>query len=187
MVPITTWRASLHNLIFKAETRAGKIFDIILMILIALSVTTVMLDSIAAVRNEYGELLHNLEWFFTIVFAIEYVLRLVATLSPWCYALSFFGLTDLLAVLPGLISILFPSFQYLLVIRVFRIIRILRIFEFLDYLREWTMLLKALQASRARIMAFLFSILIAVTFFSALMYVVDVEEAGFTSIPRSIY
>ena len=186
-VPITPWRASLHNLIFEAETKAGKTFDIILMILIALSVATVMLDSVAAVRSEYGELLHNLEWFFTIVFAIEYVLRLVATLRPWRYALSFFGLTDLLAILPGLISILFPGFQYLLVIRVFRIIRILRIFEFLDYLREWTMLLKALQASQARIMAFLFSILIAVTFLGALMYVVEGEEAGFTSIPRSIY
>ena len=86
-----------------------------------------------------------------------------------------------------MISILFPGFQYLLVIRVFRIIRILRIFEFLDYLREWTMLLKALQASQARIMAFLFSILIAVTFLGALMYVVEGEKAGFTGIPRSIY
>ena len=101
--------------------------------------------------------------------------------------MSFFGLIDLLAILPSLISILFPGFQYLLVIRVFRIIRILRIFEFLDYLREWTMLLKALQASQARIMAFLFSILIAVTFLGALMYVVEGEKAGFTSIPRSIY
>ena len=88
-VPITPWRASLHNLIFEAETKAGKTFDIILMILIALSVATVMLDSVAAVRSEYGELLHSLEWFFTIVFAIEYVLRLVATLRPWRYALSF--------------------------------------------------------------------------------------------------
>ena len=103
---------------------------------------------------------------------IEYVLRLVATLRPCRYALSFFGLTDLLAILPGLISILFPGFQYLLVIRVFRIIRILRIFEFLDYLREWTMLLKALQANQARITAFLFALLIAVTFLGALMYVV---------------
>ena len=118
---------------------------------------------------------------------IEYVLRLVATLRPCRYALSFFGLTDLLAILPGLISILFPGFQYLLVIRVYRIIRILRIFEFLDYLREWTILLKALQANQARIMAFLFSILIAVTFLGALMYVVEGEKAGFTSIPRSIY
>ena len=89
-VPTTPWRASLHNLIFEAETKAGKTFDIILMILIVLSVATVMLDSVAAVRSEYGELLHNLEWFFTIVFAIEYVLRLVATLRPWRYALSFF-------------------------------------------------------------------------------------------------
>ena len=103
---------------------------------------------------------------------IEYVLRLVATLRPCRYALSFFGLTDLFTILPGSISILFPGFKYLLVIQVLRIIRILRIFEFLDYLREWTMLLKALQVSQARIMAFLFSILIAVTFLGALMYVV---------------
>ena len=137
--------------------------------------------------NRVCEVLHNLEWFFTIVFAIEYILRLVATLRPWRYALSIFGLIDLLAILPSLIIILFPGFQYLLVIRVFRIIRILRIFEFLDYLREWTMLLKALQASQARIMAFLFSILIAVTFLGALMYVVEGEKAGFTSIQRSIY
>ena len=99
---------------------------------IALSVANVMLDSVAAVRGKHVKLLRYLEWFFTIVFAIEYVLRLVATLRPWRYALSFFGLTDLLAILPGLISILFPGFQHLLVIRVFRIIRILRIFEFLD-------------------------------------------------------
>ena len=133
MVPTTPWRASLHNPIFEAETKAGKTFDIILMILIVFSVATVMSDSVAAVRSEYGEILHHLEWFFTLVFAIEYVLRPVATLLPWRYALSFFGITDLLAILPGLISILFPGFQYLLVIRVFRIIRILRIFEFLDY------------------------------------------------------
>ena len=115
-VPVTSLRANLHNLIFEAETRAGKIFDIIRMILIAFSVATVMMDSIAVVRSEYGELLHYLEWFFTIVFAIEYVLRLVATLRPWRYALSFFGLIDLLAILPSLISFLFPGFQYLLVI-----------------------------------------------------------------------
>ena len=100
-VPITPWRASLHNLIFEAETKAGKTFDIILMTLIALSVATVMLDSATAVRGKYGELLHYLEWFFAFVFAIEYVLRLVATLRPWRYALSFFGLTDLLAILQG--------------------------------------------------------------------------------------
>ena len=100
-VPTTPWRASLHNLIFEAETKAGNTLDIILMTLIALSVATVMLYSVAAVRGKYGELLHYLEWFFTFVFAIEYVLRLVATLRPWRYALSFFGLTDLLAILRG--------------------------------------------------------------------------------------
>ena len=100
-VPTTPWRASKHNLIFEAETKAGKTFDIILMTLIALSVATVMLDSATAVRGKYGELLHYLEWFFAFVFAIEYALRLVATLRPWRYALSFFGLTDLLAILQG--------------------------------------------------------------------------------------
>lgn len=186
-VPKTPWRAKLHRIVFESETHAGRIFDIILMILIVLSVLTVMLDSIQVVRDTYGDQLQVLEWSFTVIFGIEYLLRLAATLRPWRYAMSFFGIIDLLAVLPTLLSLLFPGVHYLLAIRVFRIIRILRIFHFLEYLREWQMLLRALQASQARIMAFLFSILIAVTFLGSMMYVVEGRESGFTSIPRSIY
>lgn len=181
------WRSSLHEIIFEADTPVGKSFDIILILSIILSVIAVMLDSIGAVRDTYGSLLYSVEWFFTILFTIEYIFRLSCVGRPLLYATSFFGIVDLLAIIPTYLSLLLPGSQYLIVIRILRVLRIFRVLKIVSYLGEAQSLLLALRESRRKIIVFIFTILVLVVIFGSLLYLVEGEENGFTSIPKSIY
>ena len=181
------WRSKLHEIIFEADTPAGKLFDILLIISILLSVMAVMLDSVNDIRSEHGQFLLALEWFFTILFTIEYILRLLSVGRPLSYATSFFGIVDLLAIIPTYLSLLLPGSQYLVVIRILRVLRIFRVLKFVQYIGEANLLMKALRASRRKITVFLFTVLTVVVIFGSLIYLIEGEEHGFTSIPRSIY
>jgi voltage-gated potassium channel len=181
------WQIKLHEIIFEANTPAGKWFDIILIGAIALSVITVMLDSVLAIRNQYGELLYYLEWFFTLLFTLEYILRLISIKQPGSYAKSFFGVIDLLAILPTYVSLIYPGGHYLLVIRLLRILRVFRVLKLVQYIGESRLLIQALKASRRKITIFIFTVLTLVTILGSIMYLIEGREHGFTSIPRSIY
>jgi voltage-gated potassium channel len=185
--PLHPLRRSLHEIIFEADTTAGKVFDAALIVCIVLSVLAVMLDSVGAVRDAYGAQLAWAERLFTVLFSIEYILRLISVRRPLGYALSFFGVVDLLAILPTYLSLLLPGAQYLLVIRVLRILRIFRVFKLVQYVSEARLLGQALRAAGRKITVFLFTVITLVIVFGSLLYVIEGEENGFTSIPRSIY
>ena len=180
-------RHKLHEIIFEADTPAGKAFDVILIASIVVSVALVMLDSVQKVHRVYGPWLYAGEWFFTLLFTGEYLLRLSCVRRPLLYARSFFGLVDLLAILPTYLSVLVPGGQYFIIVRVLRLLRIFRVFKLVQFLGEARLLLDALKASLRKIAVFLFAVLNLVIIFGALMYVVEGEAHGFTSIPRSIY
>lgn len=181
------WRIALYRVIFEADTPAGKLFDVTLIVVILLSVVAVMLDSVASIREPYGDFLYGLEWFFTVLFTVEYILRLLCVGSPLRYARSFFGVVDLLAVLPTYLSLLVPGSQYLLVIRILRILRIFRVLKLVRYVQEARVLGAALLASRRKIFVFLFTVLTLVVVFGSVIFLIEGEENGFTSIPQSIY
>jgi voltage-gated potassium channel len=150
-------------------------------------VIVVLLDSVAVVRARYGNVLYAAEWFFTILFTIEYVLRLISVRRPFRYAISFFGVVDLLAILPTYLSLFVPGSQYLLTIRVLRLLRIFRVFKLATYVNEARVIITALQASRCKISVFLFTVMIIVVTIGSVMYVVEGEQNGFVDIPTSIY
>lgn len=180
-------RQRLHEVIFETETRGGKAFDVVLIIAIIASVVVVMLDSVAAIHEKYSSVLVALEWTFTIVFTIEYVVRLLTVTRPASYAFSFFGIIDLLAVMPTYIGLLVPGSRYLLTIRVLRLLRIFRVLKLVQYVAEASYLHQALHASRRKISVFLLAVLTLVVVLGSLMYVIEGERHGFTSIPISIY
>jgi voltage-gated potassium channel len=181
------WRARLHEVIFEADTPAGRAFDVCLLVAILVSVIAVMLESVTGIRREYGGVLRAVEWTLTIVFTIEYALRLVAVDRPWRYARSFFGLVDLLAVVPTYLALLLPAAQSLMVIRAIRLLRVFRILKLAHFLGEAQQLVQALRASRRKITVFLGGVVTSVVIMGALMYLVEGEEHGFTSIPTSMY
>jgi voltage-gated potassium channel len=185
--PSTGWRGRLHQVIFEADTPAGRAFDVTLIWLILLSVTAVLLESIREYRLQFGHLLFAAEWIFTLVFTVEYVLRLVAVRRPLRYATSFFGIVDLIAIAPTYLSVLVPGTQYLLVVRILRLLRVFRILKLAEYLTEADVLVRALRASQRKISVFLLTVLTLVVIIGALIYLVEGEENGFTSIPTSIY
>lgn len=184
---VPAWRAYLHQVIFEADTVAGKAFDVALIVCILLSVCAVMLESIASVREQYGVALSVAEWVFTILFTVEYFLRLLCVGKPRKYAGSFFGVVDLLAIIPTYASLLLPGSHYLIVIRLLRILRIFRLFKLVQYLNEAHLIGQALRASSRKIAVFLFAVLTLIVIFGSLIYMVEGEEHGFISIPRSIY
>lgn len=177
----------MHEIIFEADTPAGKLFDVLLILSILLSVAVVMLESIAEFRQAHGPLLRALEWFFTVLFTIEYLMRLICVGKPLRYAFSFFGVVDFLAVVPTYLSLLLPGTQFLLVIRILRILRVFRVLKLVPYLDAANLLMKALKSSRRKIAVFVYAVLTLVTLAGSIMYVVEGEANGFTSIPRSIY
>jgi voltage-gated potassium channel len=177
----------VHEVIFEADTPAGKWFDVLLIVSILASVAVVMADSVGAIRINHGRSLLVAEWFFTLLFTIEYALRLISVRSPMKYALSFYGVIDFLAIVPTYLSLVFPATKYFLVLRLLRILRVFRVLKLLQYLKEADLLVKALTASRRKITVFLFVVLTLVTIFGSLMYVIEGEANGFTSIPRGIY
>ncbi|MEM9305570.1 MAG: ion transporter, partial [Pseudomonadota bacterium] len=177
----------LFRVIFGHQTPAGRRFDLVLIILIVCSVVAVLLDSIETINARWGEALLAAEWIFTAVFTIEYFVRLAIVDRPWRYARSFYGIVDLLSVLPTYLSLIFTGANSLLVIRVLRILRVFRILKLVRYLGEANMLVTALKASRRKILVFVISVLSLVVIFGAIMYLVEGPERGFTSIPRSMY
>lgn len=185
--PETSWRKQLHEIVFEAETTTGKVFDLTVITLILLSVLVVLTESVKSIRENYGETLIAVEWFFTIVFTIEYVLRIVSVKKPLRYALSFYGLIDLMAILPTYISLFVPGTQYLLTIRILRLLRIFRILKLTAYLTEANVIMSALRASRRKISVFLLAILTLVTIVGTAIYVIEGDEHGFSDIPTSIY
>ncbi len=181
------WRNIVYEIIFKADTIAGKSFDIAVIVIIALSVITVIINTVDSIEHEYGNILHIAEWTFTIIFTIEYILRLICCKRPTAYARSFFGMVDLLAILPTYISIFLPGGHVLLVVRILRVLRIFRVLKLVKYIGESEMLIDALRSSRRKITVFLFSVITIVIIFGSVMYIVESSENGFTNIPQSIY
>jgi voltage-gated potassium channel len=184
---LSGWRLRLYIVIFESDTPAGKAFDVGLIIAILASVLAVMLESVESVGSRYGATLYAAEWVFTILFTIEYVLRLICVGRPARYALSFFGLVDLLAVVPTYVSIFVPSAQFLLVIRLLRILRVFRVLKLVHYVSEADILMDALRASRRKITIFVLAIGTLVVILGSLMYLVEGAANGFTSIPQGVY
>ncbi len=180
-------RARLHEIIFEADTRAGRFFDLALIWSILISVVAVMLDSVGAIRASYGRVLTTVEWVFTILFTIEYLLRLSCIGKPWRYATSFFGVVDLLAIIPTYLSLVVPGTHFLLVIRILRVLRIFRVLKLVQFSQEANVMLRAMRASSRKIVVFFATVLSLVVIFGSVMYLIEGEQNGFTSIPRSIY
>jgi voltage-gated potassium channel len=181
------WRHRLYEIIFEAETVGGKTFDVLLLVTIVLSVAVVMLESVKSVREDYGTLLLQAEWAFTILFTIEYALRLTSVRRPLRYATSFFGVIDLLAIIPTYATLFLPGVQYLLAIRILRLLRIFRILKLAEFVSEAEVIMSALKASVKKISVFLLAVLSLVTIIGSIMYVIEGEGSGFSSIPTSIY
>lgn len=185
--PDLGWKNKVHEIIYEADTPMGKLFDIILFFLIIISVLLVMLESVKEIDAKYHELLFTLEWVITIFFTIEYIARLICIKKPLKYVFSFYGIIDFLSTIPLYISYIFAGSQVLLAIRALRLLRVFRILKLVRFLGEASQLKNALKASRAKITVFLFAVLIVSVILGTLMYIVESEEAGFTSIPTSIY
>ena len=182
-----TRRERLRQIIFEADTKAGKAFDVALLAAILGSILVVMLESVASIRTAYGTALRVAEWFFTVLFTIEYLARLWVVERPLRYARSFFGLVDLLATLPSYLALLVPGAHSLLVIRSLRLLRIFRIFKIAHLLTEQNLLLTSLRMSRAKVFVFLASVLILNLILGSAMYLIEGPPSGFTSIPTSVY
>nr|WP_314624302.1 ion transporter [uncultured Noviherbaspirillum sp.] len=181
------FRASLYTVIFEAETRAGRLFDLTLIVAILLSVLVVMLDSVRAVSTRYGDVLGALEWFFTLLFTAEYLARLYCVRRPLRYATSFFGVIDFVSVLPTYLALLLPGAHVLLDVRILRLLRIFRVLKLTSYVEEYGMLNRALVASRRKILIFLSVVMMIVLLLGTVMYVVEGPGNGYTSIPTSVY
>ncbi len=181
------WRDAIWKVMFSDETRVGRMFDIILLWAIILSVLGVMLESVDHIRRDYGPLLEWIEWVFTILFTIEYFLRILSARRPLRYIFSFFGLVDLLSILPTFLGLFIQGPQFLRIIRILRLLRVFRILKLARYLSEADNLLQALRDSRAKITVFLVGVFAAAVIMGTLMYIIEDAESGFTSIPRSIY
>jgi len=182
-----TFRSRLHEIIFEADTTAGNLFDIGLMLSIIVSVIVVMLDSVKPINIRYGHIFFVLEWVFTLLFTIEYMFRIYCVRKPVYYMTSFYGIVDFLAVAPTYLSLILPGSRYLLVIRLLRVLRVFRVLKFVQYLGEAKQLMRALRASRRKITIFIFTVLTIVVIVGSLMYIIEGEKNGFTSIPKSIY
>ncbi len=185
--PRAAWREQLRIVIFEADTAPGKTFDVALLLAISLSILAVMLESVRQIEQAYGAELRAVEWLFTGLFTVEYVLRLICVHRATRYARSFFGIVDLLAILPSFISLALPGSRSLLVLRGIRLLRIFRVFKLVRFLGEANVLRTALVASRHKVMVFLGTVLVLVVILGTAIYIVEGSENGFTSIPRGMY
>lgn len=181
------WKSRLHEIIFESNTSAGKIFDIALLFSIIASIVVVSLDSIRVYHLRYGQLFYLLEWGFTILFTIEYILRIISVRRPWLYVFSFLGLIDLLAFVPMYLSFFFLGAESLLVLRALRLLRVFRIFKLTHFLSEMSFLGSAVKASAKKISIFMLVVLALVCILGSVMYLAERNENGFNSIPDSIY
>ena len=180
-------RDKLHEVIFEADTPGGKLFDVTLLIAIGASVITVLAESVHEYRTEYGRAFRTAELSFTGLFAVEYALRLVAVQRPLAYALSFFGVVDLLSIVPTFLESFVPGATHLRAIRVLRLLRVFRVLKLVGFLSEAHVLWVALREARRKILVFLTTVMVVVTLLGTLLYMVEDHNSGFTSIPRSIY
>ncbi|CAN7554761.1 ion transporter [Pseudoduganella sp. LjRoot289] len=181
------WRARLYAAIFESDTHAGRLFDLVLIGAIVLSVVVVVLSSMEPVAREHGTPLKAFEWFFTLLFTVEYAGRLLCVRRPLRYARSFFGVIDLLAVLPSYAALLVPGAHVLLDIRILRLLRMFRILKLTLYIQEYSMLGRALMASRRKILVFLSVVMMVVLLLGTVMYLVEGPRHGYTSIPTAVY
>ncbi|MCI1185999.1 ion transporter [Hymenobacter sp. DH14] len=181
------WQQKAYSIIFESDTPAGRAFDIGLLAAIVLSVLAVMLESVRSIAAEYGHFLRAVEWFFTGLFIIEYLMRLLVVRRPLAYALSLLGIIDFLAIVPTLATLLLAGSRYLMVIRTLRLLRVFRIFKLGRFVGEGEFIVNALKASRFKILVFLAAVVSLAVVVGTLMYVVEGGQNGFTSIPKSIY
>jgi len=186
-MPSRGWRRDLFIIIFESDTRAGKLFDVALLWAIVISVTVVMLDSVASLSARYGSLFTVLEWGFTLLFTAEYFARLSCVRRPDRYARSFFGIVDLLSVLPTYLALFLPGFHSLMDIRLLRLLRIFRILKLTEYIHEYRRLGIALRASRRKVFVFIGTVFMLVVLIGTVMYLVEGPQNGFTSIPIAVY
>lgn len=182
-----TTKQRVYDIIFGFDTKAGRLFDIVLICLIGASVLAVMLDSVLSIHQKYTTLLFTLEWIFTICFTIEYALRIYSSPKPRSYIFSFYGIIDLLSILPTYIAFLFPAAAYLIIIRILRVLRIFRILKMFRYIGEADILFGALLKARRKIFIFMFTVLILVTIFGTMMFIIEGPQNGFSNIPQSMY
>ena len=180
-------RKKLHDIIFEADTPKGKLFDVVLLWAIVLSVVVVMLESVPDIKAEYGPLLRYIEYFFTGLFTIEYILRIAAVKRKSGYIFSFYGIIDLMTILPTFVELFIPGATSLMVIRVLRLLRVIRVLKLVGFIQEASVLKNALWGARNKILLFLGAVLIMVTLLGTMVYLVEHGENGFNSIPRSIY
>jgi voltage-gated potassium channel len=181
------WRRRAHEIIFESDTPEGRAFDKAIVAVILLSVVVVIADSVPALRSRFRAGFDVLEWFFTALFTLEYIARIVSVQRPWRYMRSFFGVVDLLSVLPTYLAFLLPQTHALIDVRILRLLRIFRIFKLTDYVAEYQMLGEALAASRRKILVFLSAVLMVVLILGTLLYVIEGPEHGFKDIPTSVY
>ncbi len=185
--PKPGWRDTLHEVIFEADTPAGKTFDVLLIVSIVISVLAVVLESVTSIRTKYGAILITAEWFFTVVFTIEYILRLLSVRRPLNYATSFFGVVDFLSIIPTYLALFIPGGQTLMTIRGLRLLRVFRVFKLSAYVGEAQSLALALRASLRKIMVFVLAVITIAVIVGSFMHVVEGEDSGFTDIPTSVY
>lgn len=181
------WKQKLHEVIYEADTPAGKLFDIVLLIAILVSIALVMLESVDSIDEKYHDALYVSEWVVTILFTIEYILRIISIKKPTKYIFSFYGIIDFLSTIPMYLSMFFAGTHTLVAFRALRLLRVFRILKLARFIGESNLLIKALKASRARISVFLFFVLILCVILGTVMYLVEGADNGFTSIPRSVY
>jgi len=180
-------RNRLYEIIFESDTPAGKLFDVVLIVAIVASVVAVLFETVPSIRIQYPRLLYAIEWAFTLLFTVEYAFRWYCAKDARRYATSFYGVVDLLAILPTYVSLLFPGAQYFLVVRLLRTLRVFRVLKLAEYLEEANTLAKALRASRRKISVFLLAVVSLIVILGSLMYLVEGPKNGFTSIPTSMY
>lgn len=185
--PESGLRLRLYRVIFESDTDAGRRFDLLLIAAILVSILIVLVDSVHTYSVRYGDIIDMLEWSFTLLFTVEYAARLYCVQKPLRYATSFFGIIDLLSVLPTYLAFFFPELHALLDVRILRLIRIFRILKLTLYLQEYQVLVNAVSASRRKIFVFLSIVLMVVLVMGTIMYVVEGPENGFTSIPQAMY
>ena len=183
----TTWKQRLHEIIYEADTKGGKLFDVILLIAIIASILLVMLESIESFDAKYHSFLDISEWIITLLFSLEYILRLISIKKPFKYIFSFYGIIDLLSTIPKYLSFIFVGSHHLAALRALRLLRVFRILKLTRYVGASNTLLVALRSSRAKIAVFLFFVVIVCIILGTIMYMIEGEENGFTSIPRSVY
>lgn len=182
-----SWQSRVHEIIYEADTKEGKLFDLILLIFILASVLLVILESVSWIDSKYHTILNISEWIITILFSLEYILRIVSVKKPLNYIFSFYGIIDLLSTIPKYLSLFIFGSQNLLALRALRLLRIFRILKLTRYITASNRLISALKASKNKISVFLFFILILCTILRTLMYIIEGGENGFSSIPQSIY